>query len=66
MPGDDVLLDLGRALHDAQHLGVPQQLLNGILLAAAVAAKDLNGVDGVLHGVLAGDHLAPRAGPDPP
>ena len=49
LAGDDGALDLVGALVDLKDLGIPHQLLHGVVLHVAVAAHDLNAVHGALH-----------------
>lgn len=51
---DDHALDLVGALIDLEDLGVAEELLHGILTAVAIAAQDLDGIQSVLHGDVAG------------
>src|SRR5690349_17011229 len=52
--GDDDALDLVGALVDLRDLGVAHEALHRILARVAVAAEDLYGVGGHLHGGIAG------------
>ena len=52
LPRDDQALDLARALVDLQELGVAHQLLDRVVPDVAVAAEDLDRVDGRLHGAV--------------
>src|SRR5260370_34876949 len=53
----DHLLDVGRALADQQHRGLPVEPLDLVLLGVAVAAVDPEGVLDDLLAVLAGQVL---------
>src|SRR4051794_10991438 len=60
-PGDDQLLDLGRALEDVVDLRVAVPALHRELPRVAVAAQDLDRPLGRPHGNLAGLQLGHRA-----
>ena len=55
---DDETLDLVGALVDLGDLGVAHVLLDGVVLAVAVAAEELHRVGGHLHGGVGGEDLA--------
>src|SRR3954454_7047660 len=61
LAGDDDALDLVGAFVDLGDLGVAHHALDGVLVDVAVAAEDLDGVDGDLHGVVGGEQLGHRA-----
>src|SRR5665213_3076863 len=60
-PGDDQPLDLARALEDGEDLRVTVPALDWVLAYVAVAAHDLDGLIGHVHGSLAGVELGHRA-----
>src|SRR4051794_11107162 len=60
-PRDDDALDLVGALVDLGDLGVAHVALDRILLDVAVAAEDLDGLDGDAHRVVGGEELGHRA-----
>ncbi len=55
--GDNEALDLSRSLVNLQEFGVAQKFLDGVLFHVTVAAKDLNGVEGRLHGGIGAESL---------
>src|SRR4051812_32002748 len=56
-PADDHPLDLVGALEDLHDLGLAHVALDREVAGVAVAAEDLDGVGGHLHGVVGGDEL---------
>ncbi len=59
-PADHHPLDLVGALEDLHHLGLAHVALDREVAGVAVAAEDLDGVGGDLHGVVGGDELGDR------
>src|ERR1700742_109128 len=57
LAGDEHPLDLGRALADLQDLGVAVEAADRVFVHEAVAAEDLGGVAGVVHGGVGGGQL---------
>ena len=49
LPGDDDSLDLGGTLVDLVDLGVPHQLLHGVVAIETIASKDLHSIGGRLR-----------------